>query len=139
MLQTINAVLVICGLGLIFVLVGGGTAIGSRRFRRRAHRAQGLVVGLKPSSPHDGTAYYAIIRFTTRQGVHVEARTHVASNPPPARPGRQVRVLYDPDAPTLIRIDNLMGRGTLLGLICVVVGIATLFVGFVVAYQELWV
>ncbi|MFI7613880.1 DUF3592 domain-containing protein [Nonomuraea terrae] len=137
MLQTINAVLVICGLGLLFAFAGVVTAIGSRRFRSRAHRAQGLVVGLRPAGPHKGAAYYAIIRFTTRQGVHVEAETFAATNPPPARPGRQVRVLYDPDIPTQVRIDNVMGRGTLLGLICFVLGIATIVVGFVVASKDL--
>ncbi|TDD45187.1 DUF3592 domain-containing protein [Nonomuraea terrae] len=139
MLQVINAIAVVGGMGLLFAVVGGTLAIRSRGFRRRAHRARGLVVGLRPnrSGPGEGAAYHAVIRYTTRQGVHVEAETPFASNPPPARPGQQVGVLYDPDVPTQVRIDSAMGSGVLLGLIFFAVGIGMLVVMVVIAAQEL--
>jgi hypothetical protein len=77
--------------------------------------------------------YYSIIRFTTVYGQQIEAETSFGSNPPPARPGEQVPVLYDPARPTRIRIDSLTGRGTLLGVIFLVVGLALFVAGAGVA------
>ncbi|GAA2898673.1 hypothetical protein GCM10010517_63890 [Streptosporangium fragile] len=43
----------------------------------------------------------------------VETEPDLGSNPAPARPGRQVMVLYDPARPRLARLDGVGGRGVL--------------------------
>lgn len=117
------------GLGLVFGLIGGAITMNAREFRRRAQRTRGLVVGLRASRSGNGTVYYPTIRFTTLYGRQVEAETGYGSNPPPARPGEEVPVLYDPDRPTRIRIDSVMGNGMLLGGVFLAFGIVLFTVG----------
>jgi len=134
--QTALTTLILAGLGLVFGLIGGGITRNAREFRRRAQRTRGLVVGLRASRATDGTVYYPAIRFTTIYGQQVEAETTYGSNPPPARPGQEVTVLYDPARPTRIRIDSAAGNGMLLGGIFLAVGIVLFTVGAGVALAQ---
>jgi hypothetical protein len=134
--QTALITLILSGLGLVFGLIGGGIVMNAREFRRRAQRTRGLVVGLRASRSDDGTSYYPTIRFTTIYGQQVEAETTYGSNPPPARPGEEVTVLYDPARPTRIRIDSAAGSGTLLGGIFLAVGIVLFTAGAGVALAQ---
>ncbi|GIH64616.1 MULTISPECIES: DUF3592 domain-containing protein [Microbispora] len=136
MSQTALITLILSGLGLVFGLIGGGITMNAREFRRRAQRTRGLVVGLRASRSDDGTSYYPTIRFTTLYGQQVEAETTYGSNPPPARPGEEVTVLYDPARPTRIRIDSAAGSGTLLGGIFLAVGIVLFTAGAGVALAQ---
>ncbi|MEV1203558.1 DUF3592 domain-containing protein [Microbispora rosea] len=136
MSQTALITLILSGIGLVFGLIGGGITMNAREFRRRAQRARGLVVGLRASRSDDGTSYYPTIRFTTVYGQQVEAETTFGSNPPPARPGEEVTVLYDPARPTRIRIDSAAGSGTLLGGIFLAVGIILFTAGAGVALAQ---
>ncbi|XVQ89813.1 DUF3592 domain-containing protein [Microbispora siamensis] len=136
MSQTALITLILSGLGLVFGLIGGGITMNAREFRRRAQRTRGLVVGLRASRSDDGTSYYPTIRFTTIYGQQVEAETTYGSNPPPARPGEEVTVLYDPARPTRIRIDSAAGSGTLLGGIFLAVGIVLFTAGAGVALAQ---
>ncbi|MEU7887721.1 DUF3592 domain-containing protein [Microbispora bryophytorum] len=129
MSQTALITLILSGLGLVFGLIGGGITMNAREFRRRAQRTRGLVVGLRASRSDDGTSYYPTIRFTTVYGQQVEAETTYGSNPPPARPGEEVTVLYDPARPTRIRLDSAAGSGALLGGIFLAVGVALFTAG----------
>ncbi|GGO09369.1 DUF3592 domain-containing protein [Microbispora bryophytorum] len=129
MSQTALITLILSGLGLVFGLIGGGITMNAREFRRRAQRTRGLVVGLRASRSDDGTSYYPTIRFTTVYGQQVEAETTYGSNPPPARPGEEVAVLYDPARPTRIRLDSAAGSGALLGGIFLAVGVALFTAG----------
>lgn len=128
--------LILSGVGLVFGLIGGGVLRNAREFRRRAQRTRGLVVGLRASSSGDGTVYYPTIRFTTLYGQQVEAETPYGSSPPPARPGQEVPVLYDPATPTRVRIDSAVGSGTLLGGIFLVLGIVLFTAGAGVALAQ---
>ncbi|MEU6431187.1 DUF3592 domain-containing protein [Microbispora sp. NPDC046973] len=136
MSQTALITLILSGLGLVFGLIGGGILMNAREFRRRAQRTRGLVVGLRASRSDDGVSYYPTIRFTTLYGQQVEAETTYGSNPPPARPGEEVTVLYDPARPTRIRIDSAAGSGTLLGGIFLAVGIVLFTAGAGVALAQ---
>ncbi|MFF4776862.1 DUF3592 domain-containing protein [Microtetraspora fusca] len=123
------AVLVLGLLGVTFTLVGAGLLANARAFRRRALRAQGHVVGLRRSDSSDGVVFYPIVRFATAYGQPVEAESRFGSNPPSARPGQTVTVMYDPADPRRIRIDNLTGSGVLLGGIFLGVGLVLLIAG----------
>ncbi|MEU7913815.1 DUF3592 domain-containing protein [Microbispora bryophytorum] len=136
MSQTALITLILSGLGLVFGLIGGGITMNAREFRRRAQRTRGLVVGLRASRSDDGTSYYPTIRFTTVYGQQVEAETTYGSNPPPARPGEEVTVLYDPARPTRIRLDSAAGSGALLGGIFLAVGVALFTAGAGVALVQ---
>ncbi|WP_169984425.1 DUF3592 domain-containing protein [Microbispora sp. H10836] len=136
MSQSALITLILSGIGLLFGLIGGGITMNAREFRRRAQRTRGLVVGLRASRSDDGTVYYPTIRFTTMYGQQVEAETAYGSNPPPARPGEEVTVLYDPAKPTRIRIDSAAGSGTLLGGVFLAVGIVLFAAGAGVALAQ---
>ncbi|WP_182873498.1 DUF3592 domain-containing protein [Microbispora sp. H10670] len=136
MSQTALITLILSGLGLVFGLIGGGITVNAREFRRRAHRASGLVVGLRASHSDDGTVYYPTVRFVTLYGQQVEAESTYGSNPPPARPGEEVPVLYDPAKPTRIRIDSAAGSGTLLGGIFLALGVVLFTVGAGIALGQ---
>ncbi|SDJ31925.1 Protein of unknown function [Nonomuraea maritima] len=132
MSQTTITILVGC-IGLLFALVGGKLTIGALNFRKRARRTHGQVVGLRPRRSGQGVTYHPIVRFVTASGIPVEAETPSSGNPPPARPGQQVAVLYDPDAPTRIRLDTATGDGFLFSLIFLGIGIVLLVFAVVTA------
>ncbi|MBX6386398.1 MAG: DUF3592 domain-containing protein [Microbispora sp.] len=115
MSQSAVIALILAGVGLVFGLAGGAITMNAWKFRRRAQRTRGLVVGLRVRGVGEDTAYYPTIRFTTLYGRQVEAETAYGSNPPLVRPGEEVPVLYDPDRPTRVRIDNVLGNGMFLG------------------------
>lgn len=133
MQQTIVTILVVGGIGLVFALVGGKLSVGALNFRKRATRTHGQVVGLRPRRSRQGVTYHPIVRFVTASGVPMEAETPSGGNPPPARPGQQVPVLYDPDAPTRIRLDTATGDGFLFSLIFLGIGIVLLVFAVVTA------
>ncbi|MEV0970696.1 DUF3592 domain-containing protein [Microtetraspora glauca] len=129
MSESTIAILVLGLIGVIFSLVGAGLLINAREFRRRALRAPGHVVGLRRSDSGDGPTFYPIVRFMTAYGQEVETQSRFGSNPPAARPGQTVTVMYDPADPRRIRIDNATGNGTLLGGIFLGVGLLLLLAG----------
>ncbi|MEV0975074.1 DUF3592 domain-containing protein [Microtetraspora glauca] len=125
--------LLVLGLhGVIFTLLGAGLLINARNFRKRALRAQGQVVGLRRSESSEGYVYYPILRFTTVYGQVVQAESDVGSDPPSARQGQHVAIMYDPADPARLRIDNLTDSGTLLAGIFLGVGLLLLFSGIAV-------
>ncbi|MEZ0070688.1 DUF3592 domain-containing protein [Planotetraspora sp. GP83] len=132
--QNILLPLILGLIGVVFALIGGGLTISARDFRKRAQRVQGEVVRLRPSrSSEGGTVYYPTVRFTTVYGQRVEAECPFGSSPPPAMPGDQVPILYDPAKPTRVRIDSATGSGTLIGVIFLGVGLVLFTAGVVVA------
>jgi hypothetical protein len=117
-------------IGLILTLAGSLMINNLREFRRIAHRTQGRVVKLRTSYPRTNTVrrrghsrsrrrptpvYYPTLSFTTGDGRSIVAESNFASNPPAGRPGSVVPILYDPDNPARVRIDNPRGAGMLPG------------------------
>ena len=81
----------------------------------------------KSSGPNSSVAH-PVLRFELPDGRTVEVESGAGTNPPSAREGDTVTVLYDPADPTVARIDGLMNSGRLAGVIGLVMGI--LFVVF---------
>lgn len=85
---------------------------GNRRLVRKGLRADAEVVDLHVSRDEEGgRVYYPVVRFRTAGGQEVEARTRVGGSPPQARPGDQVRVIYQPGRPQTVSLDTIIGRG----------------------------
>ncbi|MFC4587802.1 DUF3592 domain-containing protein [Sphaerisporangium corydalis] len=118
---------------LVFGGIGAGLLMSQRDFRRIARKVPGQVVRLRPSRTENGVVYYPTIRFTTVNGQRVEAETGFGTNPPMARLGAEVGVLYDPERPSRFRVDSLVGGGTLVGAIFAGVGAVMLGVCVAVA------
>ena len=108
-------------IGLLWCIAGslliGGVGVGmlvrTRRFLARAVRVPGMVTGLRrsPSSGNGGSTYRPQFAFRTYEGREVHTESSIGSNPPPARPGQSITVLYDPRDPNRARVDSLVGRG----------------------------
>ncbi|MEV5410166.1 DUF3592 domain-containing protein [Thermopolyspora sp. NPDC052614] len=113
--------------GLVFGLIGLWVLLSARNFKRRAVRAQGHVVALRPDrSGSDGVVYYPTVRFTTAYGQVVEAEANFGSKPAIGPVGHPVKVLYDPTNPVEYRIDSLWGRGTMFAAIFLGIGLVLL-------------
>jgi hypothetical protein len=128
--------LILVTIGVILAVVGGAVVLNARDFRRRAHRGQGRVVrlratrtGVSGSDRRGSAVYHPILRFTTADGEQVEAESPIGSNPPPAKLGEQVSILYDSADPTQVRIDSARGGGMLLGGILIGIGLLLLVIG----------
>ncbi len=115
-------------------LLGNGRALiaHARDFGARAQRGQGEVIRLRagrkgvPQANRVKAVFYPTLRFTTAAGRRVEAESPVGSNPPPARRGEQVPILYDPADPTQVRVDSVTGRGTIGGGVLIAMGVLLL-------------
>ncbi|WP_425551216.1 DUF3592 domain-containing protein [Actinoallomurus vinaceus] len=116
------------------------------RFRRRAIRATGRVVALKPGGTllrwvdyeSWDVRYFPVVEFTTRQGRAVRATSSVGrrrGTPLPShRIGSKIPIAYDPDDPTTVRWRPFYGSTLLAlwgclasGAVCVAAGIVFFF------------
>jgi hypothetical protein len=118
-------------IGAVFAAVGIFGITYDRRLRRRGKRTTGSVVDLQYE--HDGNSggYNPVIEFRTADGQQVRAVSSAAGDPPPARVGDKVPVLYDPANPSVVEIDTVMGRGTWLALLAAAVGLFFIVTAFV--------
>ena len=115
--------------GAFFVVVGVRGRRAARAFEQRAEETYGFVtevrwrtVGRRP--PRQLLAF-PVLSFTTRDGRPVEAEAAFGTQPPRAKEGDQVTVLYDPADPTRPRLSGTGTEKTLYGLF---VGLGGLFV-----------
>lgn len=92
--------------GLVLAIAAATELLKYYRYRWRAEHVTGVVVELASSvsaatggaRPH--TVYHPVLQFTTKDGHEVRAKVKVGTNPPVAREGQAVSVLYDPEDPT---------------------------------------
>lgn len=125
--------------GLLFAGIGVRTVVGSRRFRRVAQPAPGVVTDLRyrPGRGDSSGSYHPVLRFTTADGRQVDTESMYGRSPARARAGDRVTVLYDPADPTRAVLGDTVGGGclgtafVLFGLSFTVLGLA---VGGVLAY-----
>jgi hypothetical protein len=122
---------------VIFVIVGIGVVIASvrglaraHRFERTAQRTNALVTDLRwkqtggGSSSSSSRVAYPVLRFELPDGRSVEAESTFGSNPPPARDGDTVTVLYDPADPTDARVEGFLSSGRLHAVVGLLIGLA---------------
>ncbi|MEU9889905.1 DUF3592 domain-containing protein [Sphaerisporangium sp. NPDC051011] len=133
MSTTALMVLIFGVIALVFGGIGLGALMSARDFRRIAQRVPGEVVRLRESRDSEGSVYYPTIRFMTLNGQYVEAETHFGSNPPPARVGGRVTVLYDPARPDRIRLEGFWAGGKLIGVLFASLGLVFLVVAAAIA------
>lgn len=111
--------------GAVFA-AGGLWLFAVARYRmRRWLRASAEVVDLDRTYDSEGGWTYApIVSFRAADGSEVRARTQGwAARPLVPRPGKQVRVLYNPARPRSgVMIDSFLGRGDVASIPCLVIG-----------------
>ncbi|WP_405148317.1 DUF3592 domain-containing protein [Sphaerisporangium sp. NBC_01403] len=131
-----NAAFIVGTIGAIMAVLGGAVILNARDFRRRGRRGRAQVVRLHAVRAGGtrrerrlNSVYHPVLRFTTEDGEQIEAESPVGSNPPPARPGDRVPIIYDPADPTQVRIDSVLGGGALLGALLAGFGLLLLVLG----------
>jgi hypothetical protein len=125
-----------------FILIGAAMmalSVKARNARRRweaaAQQAQGEVTDLRWESLGRGSdsrlLAFPVVRFSLPDGRSVETQSSSGTNPPAAKPGAQVTVLYDPADPTRASLPSgatsSIVTGVVVGLggLLILVGIAT--------------
>jgi len=103
-----------------------------RRFDARALVALGRVIGVHEERMTDLDGELTVIdvpivRFTTRDGRIVDARTEVGNRQGTAAVGQRVRVLYDPADPARVTVAEVERTAY-----SVIVGIGVVFVALLV-------
>lgn len=112
--------------GLGFVAMGRYLIRSARRLASIGVRVPGVVAGIRASETSDvgRGSYYPILRFRTADGQDIETSSDIGTDPPPAREGDRVTVVYDPAEPRTARIDSMLGSGSGIGWACVIGGAA---------------
>lgn len=123
--------MVFSAVGLLLLLLGGAMLRSDRRRVRDGQRADAEVVGMRESMWHGrpSGSYSPVVRFRTAGGREVERATKMGGNPPAARRGDRVRVIYQPGAGGDVVIDNFKGRGLLSVSVLSVIGLGLLAIG----------
>jgi len=128
---------------VFFVLVGGAmvaSAIRGNRARGRweaaAAHAPGEVTDLQwvssRRSENRSRVAYPVLRFALPDGRTVETRANFGTNPPQAKPGEQVTVLYEAANPLNASLEA-GGVSTLVSGVVIGLGIVLVAVGLVSA------
>lgn len=128
--------LFLAAVGSFFAALGVWAAARLRRFRRTAVQVPGVVTALRAHSSSSGDSgvsviYRPVLRFTTMDGRIVETESSFGSNPPPARQGARVPVLYDPANPSDARLTGVRGSGVLVCVAFIAVGGLVALIGVV--------
>ena len=121
-------------LGLIFIASGGGLTYSSYAFSKTAVSTSGIVthveVNWSSNSSGSGAAsptYKPTISFFDKSGAPQSAQTYLSSSAYDYPVGTKLRVLYTPEDPSHLRLDNWFALWGF-GLIFLGVG-ALIFIG----------
>ena len=92
----------------------------------------GTIVALELTSDGDGDTYTPVVAFTTRQGVHIEAKSMHGTGEAGTyyRVGEQVALRYTPRNPTCFAIDGYDVSTVLILFFFAVMGSAILWRAF---------
>jgi hypothetical protein len=133
--ELVPPLFVLAGIAIVIASIRG--LIGANRFARQAQRTSALVTELRwraysnragSSGPNSRVAH-PVLRFDLPDGRTVEVESGAGTNPPSAREGDTVTVLYDPADPTVARLDGLMSSGRLTAVIGLIIGLAFVVFG----------
>jgi hypothetical protein len=138
-----SPLLLLCLFPVFFAGIGGAivvTTLRGRKARGRweasAARAAGEVTDLQwvssRRSENRSRVAYPVLRFALPDGRTVETRANFGTNPPQAKPGAQVTVLYDAGNPLNAALPG-GGVGTLMSVVVVGIGGVLVAVGLVTA------
>ena len=123
---------------MLFILVGLGFITGgvfitrsSVRMSRAGERATAEVVGRewRGRDSEGGGAYHPVVAFRTADGRVVRTHTRIGGLASRPRIGTTVQVVYNPHVPEDAAIDSLLARGTMGGVVCMLVGVGLLVFG----------
>jgi hypothetical protein len=114
----VTPILVAVGIG-VFAL---GAHLGRTTYLllSTGERAHGAVLFCELVKTLHGSSYYPVVQFATRNGVAVQFRDKMGSNPPPYGEGEAVDVLYFPAVPeSSATIDRGVLNWLAPGILCV--------------------
>jgi hypothetical protein len=127
-----SAGVVLVLVSVVGLLLAAWRFVRLQRFDARALVAQGRVIGVHEERLTDLDGELTVIdvpivRFTTRDGRIVDARTEVGNREGTAAVGQRVRVLYDPADPARVTVAEVERTA-----FAVIVGIGIIFAALLV-------
>lgn len=103
--------LIFAGAGILLLAISGLLYLGEANFLSRAVPATGTVTDLERSSSSEGGySYCPVIQFTSRDGQVVSYEGNVCSDPPAYAIGDRVELVYDPEDPEHVQMDNFWSK-----------------------------
>lgn len=103
--------------GVFVLAIGLAIGLWFRRFKRRAVRAEGTIVGRVSSLGDDGLSsadptvtYYPIVEFATSDGAPVLGTSRIGSAPLCGRVGEAATVFYHPRDPARVLVETPRSR-----------------------------
>ncbi len=88
---------ILCGMCVLFMLVGAVFAVYRWRYLRRSVATTATITNLIERKSDEGDTLYApVYVFTDQQGQIVKIISSTASFPPPGEIGDKIEILYDP-------------------------------------------
>src|SRR3954447_13614491 len=126
--------LALAAVGVALVVAGVRSQRETTRFTAAARRTTGVVTGLRRHSGGDARpSVFPVVRFSLPDRRTVEAESRYGAQPPPAREGETVSVLYDPADPTRMQLDHAEGAGRFYSALLVFLGAGLAGLGLLVA------
>jgi hypothetical protein len=103
--------------GAAVLLIGLTIALWLRRFKQRAVRTEGTIVGQVCSagerarrSTDPTVTYHSVVEFSTQGGPSVRGISLIGSDPPAGKTGDRVTVFYNPRDPERVLIETPRSR-----------------------------
>lgn len=121
-------------IGGMFTLIGGGFGVENWLYVNNAQSTVGTVVGLDYSG---GRSARIVVQYQPTSGQTIEASPGLRSNPPMAQVGETVKLYYQANNPTDIRLNNFVNLWLLpvifggIGIVFLIVGIGLAILGTV--------
>jgi len=118
----------VLALGLAFVVAGNGMRRRAGALDRSPERAEAVVTRVRRHwwpmllDPLGGPVARPVVRFTTPAGAQIEAEVGWGDGPAVARAGDAVTVVFDPQAPGNVRIDDPRGGAAQNGVVVILCG-----------------
>lgn len=116
--RIVTPILVLVGMGVM--ALGGYLERTVYLLKSSGDSAAGIVQFLELKKTAHGSSYYPVVEFSTRQGIRVQFRDGMGSDPPAYREGDPVTVLYFRDQPEgTATIDRGLLNWLAPGILCV--------------------
>lgn len=121
-------------IGGIFALIGGGFGVENWLYVNSAQSTVGTVVGLDYSG---GRGARVVVQYQTTSGQTIEAAPGLRSNPPMAQVGETVKLYYQANNPTDLRLNHFVNMWLFplifggLGTLFLVIGVGLVILGTV--------
>lgn len=113
--------------GILLLILAGRSGYSTYKLITEGVKTTGTIIAMKELPSSDGrTTFYAVVRFTTREGKEITFQSSVGSNYDGYSEGKEIWLVYPPENPKKAQLNGDFGAIwlALLGLLFTFIGIA---------------